>query len=417
MASPRPIAIFCLAAGGAPGILLGARGIALQGPPFQTKSRYEDGGFSVGKWIRHDRASHRFQCCPWDGLWNPENNRSDVCKTKEMPVDSNGDFGGFIKQAVQIGGHGCEEILSHGTNVREYENWEWEPSERRLSPWSAEGFCEALGDRRLLIVGDSTMEQTAATIMAMVRGDIPPTDPMILDCLKRIRFSKSDTLTGKMYNHMNRGRQWTAGVKEFRPHLIILSTGAHIDGLSNMSSIVSSVLNDWGKVKKELLASHTKVADEDGVPLRWEPTLIWKTQSPAHEDCHNFSKPIEISADVCSSGTSCAFHLPLEKDMEEFDSEGSIDDIDGPKRWFMNWGQFRSFDRISTEAFHNAGLPVLDVSFLYGRPDAHPPPVWLRKNGGTLKIDCLHYSCPGPLDTIPIILKTMLENGLGVKQT
>ena len=41
----------------------------------------------------------------------------------------------------------------------------WEPSGCRLRDFSASAFCTALGDRTLLLVGDSTMQQLASVLM------------------------------------------------------------------------------------------------------------------------------------------------------------------------------------------------------------------------------------------------------------
>ena len=48
------------------------------------------------------------------------------------------------------------------------ELYQWKPATCQLMQWDADLFCELLGARTLLLVGDSTMQQSASTLMSMV---------------------------------------------------------------------------------------------------------------------------------------------------------------------------------------------------------------------------------------------------------
>ena len=58
----------------------------------------------------------------------------------------------------------------------------WAPSRCRLRDFSAAAFCAALGDRTLLLVGDSTMQQLASVLMnglAWEEAQARPTPPRV----------------------------------------------------------------------------------------------------------------------------------------------------------------------------------------------------------------------------------------------
>ena len=45
------------------------------------------------------------------------------------------------------------------------DHFEWHPAHCQVTPFDGESFCAALGARRLLFVGDSTMQQMASVVM------------------------------------------------------------------------------------------------------------------------------------------------------------------------------------------------------------------------------------------------------------
>ena len=48
--------------------------------------------------------------------------------------------------------------------------YDWVPCFCMLHRWNASFFCELLGNRTILLVGDSTMEQSVSTLMAMIQS-------------------------------------------------------------------------------------------------------------------------------------------------------------------------------------------------------------------------------------------------------
>ena len=52
---------------------------------------------------------------------------------------------------TQVGGHAC--------TCQGVRQMRWVPSSCELAEWNATTFCKALGDRKMVMIGDSTMEQ------------------------------------------------------------------------------------------------------------------------------------------------------------------------------------------------------------------------------------------------------------------
>ena len=72
-----------------------------------------------------------------------------------------GRFQARPEQLLPVGGNACACDPAR----REQLSLLWEPSGCKLREFSAEAFCTALGDRTLLLVGDSTMQQLASVLM------------------------------------------------------------------------------------------------------------------------------------------------------------------------------------------------------------------------------------------------------------
>ena len=72
-----------------------------------------------------------------------------------------------------------------------------------------------------MLMGDSTMEQAASTLMnAVILGEG--------GCQERIVFEKGDTVIHRGLGRMNRGSHWLDAVHRQDPDFVVLSAGAHI---------------------------------------------------------------------------------------------------------------------------------------------------------------------------------------------
>ncbi|CAN0424525.1 unnamed protein product, partial [Phaeothamnion confervicola] len=132
----------------------------------------------------------------------------------------------------------------------------WEPAGCELLKWDAEAFCRILGGRSLLLIGDSTQEQTASTLMNIAR-------PF---CADKISFEYGDTAIGEyLGGPCNRGRPWNASVVLRSPDIVLLNAGAHIKRtLSEFEAVLEQIAEGYARLRQG--GSNVK--------------LIWKTQNP-----------------------------------------------------------------------------------------------------------------------------------------
>jgi hypothetical protein len=66
------------------------------------------------------------------------------------------------------GGCSCDITMNTRGIVSSREKYIWEPTSCSLLAWNSSQFCSLLGSRRILIIGDSTMHQTAVELMNML---------------------------------------------------------------------------------------------------------------------------------------------------------------------------------------------------------------------------------------------------------
>ena len=146
-----------------------------------------------------------------------------------------------------IEGKGC----AVGRCLGYMERFEFKSEGCVLPKWDARAFCEALGSRRILFIGDSTMQQHAASVAHAVRWGSAQgfTQGDGASCAARLLAGVSDTLLGRpRFGANNRGHAWDAivrasGLQTAGPHadIIVLAAGAHIYGEANFSFVLEQV--------------------------------------------------------------------------------------------------------------------------------------------------------------------------------
>ena len=114
-------------------------------------------------------------------------------------------------EPVEMFGSGCSDRCMAEPKRDALEGFTWVPDidpcaddgSCLFAPWSANAFCGALGDRTMMLLGDSTMGQFASTLvnMLVVAGGGGA-------CAHQLKFEVSDTLTGQMLGGWNRGKSW-----------------------------------------------------------------------------------------------------------------------------------------------------------------------------------------------------------------
>lgn len=311
-----------------------------------------------GSWIGQKgraEAIHLPRCCN-------ASDRSRWCQ--RAPLTSTG----AADEILPIKGKGCAVARCSGW----IEQYAWRPDSCALVPWSAQSFCTVLGRRRMLFIGDSTMNQVAAAIAHAVRWGFDfaraqsASSSSAPSCAAQIQVGLSDTLVGRMgaFGAKNRGHAWEQLVNRYRlktsgmdADIVLLSAGAHVYGNDNFT----------------LVLEHVAQTRERLFPLL---PLIW-TSGPS-AGCGRTPLPAAPDTAFWSSYNASAVV-------------------------FSNWKDFVARDTIARDFWRVRGGPlasVLDVSPLHRRVDAHPGPP---------TIDCLHMCEPALTGLLPTLLHHHLQ--------
>ncbi len=239
--------------------------------------------------------------------------------------------------------------------------YEWEPSHCRLREWDARKFCQQLGNRTVLVVGDSTVHQTDHTIRSWIRsgfgGDADA------GCERQILFRLCDTLIGRNFGINNRGVEWTESVRELKPNLVILSAYRHIVYTEHFLEVIDRVSRDHQSLFPEV-------------------ELFWMTAIGAGCELEILEQPPSAQTDYWRQ------------------YEGMVYQYDQ----FMQWD-----DHARAVLGGKRNSYILDLQPLHLRADAHPgsiPSLNVREERETerWKIDCSHMCVPGPLDLVPQLI-------------
>merc|ERR1711920_310943 len=68
-----------------------------------------------------------------------------------------------------------------------------------------------------------------------------------------------------------------------------------------------------------------------------------------------------------------------------------------------SWNKFPKYDDMAGATMSSIGVPIVNVSMLYQRGDAHPG------SDAHPGKDCLHFCAPGPLEVWPRVLSHVLR--------
>ena len=132
--------------------------------PLCMKSEYKDGEWILKK--QHGRTNKKsFYCCPTSGDMDLFND-SRICEKEAEGSHIRWYAKGNPLYSTSVG-RGCSCDINSGRyqkNIRE--RYLWQPHNCLLLEWNATQFCNLLGNRTISMIGDSTMEQTAATLVS-----------------------------------------------------------------------------------------------------------------------------------------------------------------------------------------------------------------------------------------------------------
>jgi hypothetical protein len=128
--------------------------------PLCMNSEYKDGEWIFNEHHHYsDNMKKSFFCCPTSAGMDD----SRICEIEEDHICWSRKGNPSYSTSV---GRGCScdiNLGRHQLHLRE--RFYWQPHNCRLLEWNATQFCGLLGDRTISMIGDSTMEQIAATLV------------------------------------------------------------------------------------------------------------------------------------------------------------------------------------------------------------------------------------------------------------
>ena len=302
--------------------------------------------------------------------------------------------------------HGTCDHKFYPNILHKRETYQWKPNDCDLLKWNASLFCSLLGDRKLLLIGDSTMQQSALTLTAMINywyaENVKATN---MWCANQVIFRLSDFLVasktqfilGATHFHNNaeieRGKPFREYFREIAPDIVVFSSGAHLWELHVFHRMVEVLVQE---VKSAVAERHEMVNSADHSPQYagdeqkrnlshrdHDVAFVWKTQNPGH--------PGRLSAlgpELAMSVDDAMQHLAL---THRADDE-------------FHWNPLPSFDHSVKVLIKDSPIIYMDMSPLYLRPDGH-------HGSDRHYADCLHYCLPGPLDLFSVQLLHVLKHG------
>ncbi|CAJ1959024.1 unnamed protein product [Cylindrotheca closterium] len=311
----------------------------------------------TGRWVHvgRNRTFHAPVCCGWDrGAFRRFPKECGYQKRK--PIE--GFYRGSAANDVytQMGGNACRDASF-------LDEWEWQ--DPALLPFKSQLTCQKLANRTVLLLGDSTMLQTATTLMNALKSG---------GCAPQIMVQKADTLIKEDLGRLNRGLYWMDAVRSYEPDIVIVNSCHHIarNAMDDYQKVLHQVQADILDWNRNTTSKHNK-----------KTAFVWKTANPG--GCSD--KPLFPDDPLLAARTrNFSFapdytrhyhHVTFERD------QYACNHWTGSKQEMAN-----TF--------------VLDMRMLYSRSDAHP-----GKNG--FIGDCLHYKSPGPLDVIAPLFQQLLD--------
>jgi hypothetical protein len=209
----------------------------------------------------------------------------------------------------------CDRVANTRYNVTDRESYQWIPDECYLIPWNSELFCQLLGNRKILLIGDSTQQQTASTLMSMISSGNST-------CAPQITYGWSTHLVYSRFKN-----NLIDFVERTDSDIVILTSGAHLKDMGDIWGIFMAIEADIKKLREKNI----------------DRKFIWKTQNPAHIHCHLLDKPLKWNE-----------HSPYENETDKY-----------------NWKIFKEFDNVARQYSKLLNISILDMSPLYLRPDGH----------------------------------------------
>ena len=313
----------------------------------------------VGTWIHRGPLISKSDrpCCSWDKRRHlASSGFQPVCAPIVTTVHAgwNGSAYGARGLLVSSGGNSCGCSPERMRAIAEYE---WEEPNNTLRPWNSHSFCAALGNRSLIMMGDSTMGQLASALhnFVVVGGG---------KCVSQLEMVLSDTLTGRAYGAYNRGPTLLDVLRTRAPDVLLVGAGPHLFGVGDFADVVTYVAATF-QVER-LPRAH----------------LIWRTS---------------LGAGCTPQGVPLVPMMPPWASFWANRSCGFYNDY--------NYPLMQSWDEDAISFWKNKGnTSVLDLR-----------PLWMRfdsriSSGSSALSNCVHVCVPGPLRLVGRLLTRILES-------
>jgi len=300
-----------------------------------------------GQWVyKPDRTFFSGStCCGWDEFPTWVMNENFCRQTMTNPHHYTGGEGEFYQQ---MGGNACTCAAKKFND-----EYVWESPMLPKNSFDAIETCEKLGDRTVLMIGDSTMQQTASVLMNSF---------ITRKCQAQIKFGLSDKFISSQHQLGERGRRWDEVLRMFPSDNVILAVGAHLQASDTFKETIDIVLDE------------IKSMDPNNM------TFAFKTQQPG--GCTKVVSPLNpADADRANNYASYAS---------------------------FNHQHFYQRDLYLLSRLQHDSIPVLDMRMLYSRGDAKVGSKNFGERGE--HPDCLHICHPGPLDIVGRLFDQLLDN-------
>lgn len=253
--------------------------------------------FALGKWEFNNNLTEKsFICCSEQTVTNDK--LLNLCRhirfeEKDCTCDIQGN---------------TVETLS------QREKWIWKTQQNcEQLAWKASSFCEYLGKRILLLIGDSLTLQTYVVLRGLLRGR---------DCFSQVKIElfhyygeHNRTLVDVMQKHNN-------------ADIAIINVGVWYHYLDNYIGMIYNMASDIRKLREDATFRKMK--------------FIWRTIIPPHYDCKSFTNP--TNNPLILGNASNDKYL---------------------------WGWVPTFDTIAVQMMHREAVDILNMYPLYFRPDGH----------------------------------------------
>lgn len=181
--------------------------------------------YAVGKWKPVEIGKKSFYCCQ-----NQDVGVVSSCGSREVLSDGYFQFDELIIASNLA--CSCDIADNTRTSVNPREKYEWEPDNCYMETFNGDHFCELLGKRRILLIGDSLMHQVSTVLVNILTAHNAT-------CINQIAHGKASHL---FFGHN--------GPKTFHIHfrdnngadICIVNAGAHLDDDGDMNTVWDALL-------------------------------------------------------------------------------------------------------------------------------------------------------------------------------